>query len=79
MMVAHVTENGRLPHDVRCVHCGILYTVYVDPVDLAEWTFGGGFIQDLMPYLSDGERELLISGCCGSCFDQIFSLDTDEE
>lgn len=78
-MVAHVTENARLPHDVRCVHCGFLYTVYVDPMDIADWKMGSGLIQDLMPYLSDGERELLISGFCGSCFEQIFDLDMDEE
>lgn len=78
-MVAHVTENGRMPHDAECKYCGIVYTVYVDPVDFAQWTFGGGFIQDLMPYLSAGERELLITGTCGSCFDRIFGLDTDEE
>lgn len=26
-------------------------------------------IQELFPYLSDGERELLITGICSECFD----------
>ena len=30
------------------------------------------FIQDAMPYLSDGEREILISGICNNCFDEMF-------
>jgi len=25
-----------------------------------------------MPYLSDNEREVLISGVCGTCFDDMF-------
>jgi hypothetical protein len=48
-------------------------------MDIADWKMGSGLIQDLMPYLSEGERELLISGFCGSCFNQIFDLDMDEE
>jgi hypothetical protein len=79
MMVAHMTKNPRYPFNKRCEQCGILYTVYVDPQDYADWYSGNGLIQDIMPYLSEGERELLISSCCGSCFDQIFGLDTDEE
>lgn len=29
-------------------------------------------IQKIFPYLSPAERELLISGICGDCFDKIF-------
>jgi hypothetical protein len=32
----------------------------------------GMLIQDAMPHLSPGDRELLISGICGSCFDELF-------
>jgi hypothetical protein len=39
--------------------------------DLKRWE-GGELIQDAMPYLSAGERELLISGICETCFDKIF-------
>lgn len=78
-MVAHVSNDVRYPFNMRCSHCGILYTVYVDPVDYNDWLYGDGFIQDLMPYLTDGERELLISKTCGRCFDEIYGLDSDEE
>jgi hypothetical protein len=78
-MVAHMTKNPRYPFNVRCKHCGILYTMYIDPQDYADWYSGEGFIQDMMPYLSAGERELLISSTCGSCFDQIFDLDNEDE
>jgi hypothetical protein len=29
-------------------------------------------IQDHFPHLTDDERELIISGTCGSCFDDMF-------
>ncbi len=31
----------------------------------------GEHIQDVMPYLSADDRELLISGVCGKCFDEM--------
>jgi hypothetical protein len=36
----------------------------------------GELIQRAMPNVSEDERELLISGICGSCFDKLFK---DEE
>ena len=42
--------------------------------DLKRWE-DGELIQDAMPYLSAGERELLISGVCGKCFDKMFEED----
>jgi hypothetical protein len=39
--------------------------------DYEAWQ-NGAYIQDSAPYLSVDERELLISGICGSCFDCIF-------
>jgi hypothetical protein len=48
--------------------------------DMLDWLAGKDFIQDLMPYLSAAERELLISKTCGSCFDKLFlPLDTDND
>jgi len=39
---------------------------------LIKWK-NGELIQNVMPYLNEDERELLISGTCGKCFDKIFS------
>lgn len=35
-------------------------------------------IQQIFPYLSPAERELLISGFCGECFDKIFNSEPEE-
>jgi len=32
----------------------------------------GMHIQNAFPYLDSGQREILISGICGPCFDKIF-------
>jgi len=79
MMVRHASENARLSFLKTCRCCGTAYTLMLDPQDLFDWHNGEGFIQDLMPYLSTGERELLISGTCGRCFDEMFPEDVDIE
>lgn len=33
----------------------------------------GEYIQDVLPQLTPGEREFLISGFCEPCFDRMFS------
>ena len=78
-MVAHITGDSRLPTLIPCVQCGQEFTVYVSSQDMRDWLAGSGYIQDLMPYLSPAERELLISGTCGPCFDSMFSLDMDDD
>ena len=35
-------------------------------------------IQDIFPYLTPAERELLISHTCQECWDKMFSEDLDE-
>lgn len=42
----------------------------VNPDDWDHWKHGD-LIQNALPYLSQAEREILISGNCGPCFDQI--------
>lgn len=62
----------KLPYSVTCIECGERHLVYVDPTDLVLWMDKKGLIQDLMPYLSDEERELLISKTCNKCFNKLF-------
>jgi hypothetical protein len=55
----------------ECRLCGRTYELKVNPGDFMDWR-KGKHIQDAMPYLSAGDRELLISGTCESCFDELF-------
>ena len=54
-----------------CRQCKVSVELFVNITDMADWKLGK-YIQDAMPYLSADERELLISGTCGACFDKMF-------
>lgn len=58
----------------KCIECGELKTVEVNEGDYNDW-LNGELIQQVMPYLTADERELLMSGICGTCFDEIFAED----
>ena len=62
--------------EVRCGVCSQMHNVAVREVDFNTWQ-GGKLIQNAMPYLSADERELLISGTCGKCFDDMFGGDDE--
>ena len=64
---------------IDCVQCGHEFTMMANEMDVANWREGSVFIQDAMPYLSDGERELFISGTCGACFDKMFPPDSEND
>ena len=57
---------------VDCRICSNEFTLQVNQNDLKDWQ-EGKFIQDAMPYLSAGERELMISNICEKCFANLFA------
>jgi len=62
---------------LSCVMCGNPVTIWFDIADWNEWC-AGAYIHDVMPYLSAGEREMLISQTCDNCWKNLFS-DLDNE
>ena len=66
--------------DAFCVYCGRQFVLTFDKSDMYDWIHGYFAIQDALHYLSINERELLMSGTCGDCFDKMFppSLDSDD-
>ena len=58
----------------QCVSCKDTHVLMVNKNDLKRWE-SGARIQDAMPYLTPDERELLISGICGKCFDRMLGED----
>jgi hypothetical protein len=60
----------------RCVVCGKVVALRVDPEDSERWR-SGMFAQDAfadesgVPYLSAAEREMLISATCGDCYERM--------
>jgi hypothetical protein len=72
VMVAVNTKEFDTILDAQCVHCSGKHVLFVKIRDYIKWKYKEGFIQDLLPYLTNGERELLISGTCSDCFDRMF-------
>lgn len=65
---------------VQCRICGSNFDIKCNEDDFTKWKKGEGYIQDLLSYLSKDQRELLISGTCGKCFDEMFPpLEEEEE
>jgi len=64
--------------DIECWHCGVTTCVILNKEDLVDWVAGSGAIEKVLYYLSANERELLISNTCGSCFDSLYAIDSDD-
>lgn len=58
-----------------CVQCHRLVQFTAPIAEYKAWTEGHALIQNAMPSLGDSDREFLISGVCGKCFDELFKED----
>lgn len=61
-----------------CFYCKAPQTVTVPEKGLALLR-GGGLIQDCFPGTPPDEREFLLSGCCGTCWDEMFEEEEEPE
>lgn len=62
---------------VKCrAGCKREFEVPVTEQQLSKWR-GGVLIQKAMPSLSPDQRELLISGTCGECWEKMFKEEDD--
>ncbi|UKM63098.1 hypothetical protein [Weizmannia phage Youna2] len=58
--------------EVTCRCCKKVYELNVTEEQIIRYR-EGAFAQHAFSHLSPNERELLISGICGKCFDEMFS------
>ena len=66
---------------VDCRICEEFYYISATPeqqVELDKPRAERKFMQDIFPDLSIGDRELLISGTCSTCWEKMFPEDTTE-
>lgn len=54
-----------------CPYCGTVSKVTVPESGLKAWK-SGTRIQDALPGLTADEREILMSGVCSKCWDDVF-------
>ena len=71
--------NTRIEIATRCPICGKITTISVEESDYIDFSCKGAYAQDAFPYLSVDEREMLISGICPKCWDDMFAENTEEE
>ena len=55
-----------------CPFCGKVQEVLVYDDDYFNWWSRGLSVQEAFPYLTAAERELLISGICEDCWEDLF-------
>lgn len=63
---------------VYCLGCYECFDLYVVEKDYNDWV-QGTHVQDAFPYLTEGERELLISRTCDDCFEEMFPEEEEED
>ena len=56
---------------IPCYICKKEYELEVKPADVKCFN-EGAHVQDAFPYLTAGERELILSRTCNTCFDKMF-------
>lgn len=77
-MVSFARDVWDLLVETKCRVCGVDHVIFMMIDDLLDWETGTLSIEDAFPYLSDDDRELLLSRTCGTCFDSMFlPLDND--
>lgn len=64
--------------DVTCWKCKRNFVISCDKSKYNLWK-NGELIQNALADLSSDQRELLISGTCGECWDILFPLSDDED
>ena len=78
-MILTMNKTGDAMDNVKveCWKCSDAHSIRVKPSDYKEWQ-EGELIQDVLYYLTEDERELLISGTCGDCWDTLFGVDEQD-
>ena len=64
--------------ELQCKYCDYEEILYVPKSDYDAW-HNGALIQEVFDYLSAGQRELMISGTCDTCWNKFFPNAKDED
>ena len=62
-----------------CPFCGVTHVITVRPDDYLAWRYDGVEARDAFPYLDVEEREMLISGICPDCWDDLDGIDDEDD
>lgn len=72
--------DGRNEYNAKCQVCSKDVTLRLRPEDIAEWQAPNPrHVQLIFQYLTPAERELLVSGTCGECWNKLFPPEPEED
>lgn len=75
-----MNEERNYEIEVSCRMCGETHTLKVRVEDYLLFDMPNRpYIQDIFPYLTPAERELLLSNTCDKCWKKMFSVFEEEE
>lgn len=63
--------------ETTCPYCLKKHTVIVEEQDYRDFIYKKKLCQEAFPYLGRVEREMLISGICGECWEKMWSEPED--
>lgn len=72
--IIEVASDGSDSHSnfkIHCSQCNQDFVLRIEDKGFQDW-IRGAHIQDALASLDSNQRELLISGTCGKCFDAMF-------
>jgi len=67
------------PVQFECDQCDYKEEILIDLDKYVDWKYKGIYIQDTFPDLTAGQRELIKTQICGTCWDKMFNFPDDEE
>lgn len=66
-------------YSVTCERCGAKEKLYYRQEDYEMWASGKLLIQDALSYISDSDREMLLSATCNKCWEKLFVISESDE
>ena len=63
----------------NCPFCNKPHTVKINDSDFVKYKFGKVLIQDAFPYLDAYEREIIKTGTCPSCWNDMFQKEEGDD
>ena len=72
-----VAPNGNV--GIECPRCHKTVELPLKEEELLAWNQNKTFVQNQFPKLTPGQREMLLSGLCEECWNEIFSDEDGED